>query len=85
MAKTIINKYGYEVVSPSRCKSAWKGQTIKRGDVVAPIGDLNGTTKVKKGTKLTVKEMWKNKYQTVLEFEENDASAASILFEKVSI
>jgi hypothetical protein len=84
VAKTIINKYGYEVVSPSRCKSAITGKTLKVGDWVTPIANLNGTAKAKVGEKFQIKLMWKNKYQTVLEFHGTEVSAASVLFEKVA-
>jgi hypothetical protein len=80
--KTIINKYGYEVVAPTRCKSAIKGQSLKIGDTVETICDLLGG-KVKQGEQFKIKLMWKNKYATVLEFEGTDWSCASTAFIKV--
>lgn len=80
--KTIINKHGYEVESPSRCKSAVRGKTLKVGDTVTPIAELNGSVKANVGDTFKIKCMWKNKYQTVLEFEGTVLSGASILFQK---
>jgi hypothetical protein len=82
MAKTIINKHGYEVVAPTRCKSYDKGVSLKVGDTVELVCDLL-LGKYKKGEQYKIKLMWKNKYQTVLEFEGVDLSAASIAFRKV--
>ncbi len=83
MAKTIINKYGYEVVSPSRCKTGISGQSVKKGDTVELLHNTNGTVKAKQGDRLTIKSMWKNKYATVLEFIESELSVASTFVKKV--
>ena len=83
MAKTIINKHGYEVVSPTRCKSAVTGEMLKKGDLVELMYDTNGSTKAKKGERFKIALMWKNKYATVLELEGTELSAASTFFRKV--
>lgn len=81
--KTIINKHGYEVESPSRCKSGVRGQTLKKGDTVELLHDTNGTVKAKAGDRFKIKCMWKNKYATVIELEGTELSAASTFFRKV--
>lgn len=81
--KTVINKHGYEVEAPTRAKLHYAGTSCKIGDTVYPIGDFDRTSvKVRKGTPLVVKLMWKNKYGAVLEFEGTELSASSILFHK---
>ena len=73
----VINQQGQEVVAAKKAKLHYEGSFCVVGDIVRPLYKFNVVGAPEKDTPLTVKLIWKEGNETILEFEETEFSAAS--------